>query len=160
MHNRLKQFLAAENVTQAQFASTIQIGKANISHVLSGRNKPGYDFIKAIMLGYPHLNMNWLMLGTGKMYDLQQPQREKPTPDGTIIFEEDNSSLFDDEFEADEPEEVTLETVETQPEAEAPVDLATLSSLKELVNVKQTPVKQRKVSKIVVLFDDGSFQEL
>ena len=77
-----------------------------------------------------------------------------------IIFEEENTSLFDDEFEADEPEEVTLETVETQPEAEAPVDLAALSSLKELVNVKQTPVKQRKVSKIVVLFDDGSFQEL
>jgi hypothetical protein len=94
------------------------------------------------------------------MYDLQQPQREKPTPDGTIIFEEDNSSLFDDDFEADEPEEVTLETVETQPEAEAPVDLAALSSLKEIVNVTQTPVKQRKVSKIVVLFDDGSFQEL
>lgn len=160
MHNRLKQFLAAENVTQAQFASTIQIGKANISHVLSGRNKPGYDFIKAIMLGYPHLNMNWLMLGTGKMYDLQQPQREKPAPDGTIIFEEDNTSLFDDEFETDEQDEVTLETVETHTEAESPVDISSLSSLKELVNITQTPVKQRKVSKIVVLFDDGSFQEL
>ena len=86
MHNRLKQFLAAENVTQAQFASTIQIGKANISHVLSGRNKPGYDFIKAIMLGYPHLNMNWLMLGTGKMYDIQQQPKEKKIPDGKSIL--------------------------------------------------------------------------
>jgi DNA-binding XRE family transcriptional regulator len=30
MHNRLKQFLAAENITQAQFANTIGVGKANI----------------------------------------------------------------------------------------------------------------------------------
>ena len=160
MHNRLKQFLAAENVTQAQFASTIQIGKANISHVLSGRNKPGYDFIKAIMLGYPHLNMNWLMLGTGKMYDLQQQPREKQIPDGTINFEEENTSLFDYEFEAENPDAVVEETNETSIENEAPVDLAALTSLKELANVTQTPVKQRKVSKIVILFDDGSFQEL
>ena len=89
MNTRLKQFLAAENISQSQFADTIKVVRASVSHVLSGRNNPGYDFIKAIMLGYPHLNMNWLMLGTGKMYDLQQPQREKPTPDGTIIFEED-----------------------------------------------------------------------
>ena len=160
MHNRLKQFLAAENVTQAQFASTIQIGKANISHVLSGRNKPGYDFIKAIMLGYPHLNMNWLMLGTGKMYDIQQQSKEKKIPDGTINFEEENTSLFDYEFEAADHDEVVEETNETRIENEAPVDLTSLTSLKELVNVTQTPVKQRKVSKIVVLFDDGSFQEL
>lgn len=160
MHNRLKQFLAAENVTQAQFASTIQIGKANISHVLSGRNKPGYDFIKAIMLGYPHLNMNWLMLGTGKMYDIQQQPKEKQIPDGTINFEEENTSLFDYEFEAEDQDEVLEEPTETSLEDEAPVDLSALTSLKELVNVKQTPVRQRKVSKIVVLFDDGSFQEL
>lgn len=160
MHNRLKQFLAAENVTQAQFASTIQIGKANISHVLSGRNKPGYDFIKAIMLGYPHLNMNWLMLGTGKMYDIQQQPKEKQIPDGTINFEEENTSLFDYEFDAEDQDEVLEEPNETNLEDEAPVDLSTLASLKELVNVTQTPVKQRKVSKIVVLFDDGSFQEL
>lgn len=160
MHNRLKQFLAAENVTQAQFASTIQIGKANISHVLSGRNKPGYDFIKAIMLGYPHLNMNWLMLGTGKMYDIQQQPKEKQIPDGTINFEEENTSLFDYEFEAEDQDEVLEEPNETSLEDEAPVDLSTLASLKELVNVTQTPVRQRKVSKIVVLFDDGSFQEL
>ena len=160
MHNRLKQFLAAENVTQAQFASTIQIGKANISHVLSGRNKPGYDFIKAIMLGYPHLNMNWLMLGTGKMYDIQQQPKEKQIPDGTINFEEENTSLFDYEFDAEDQDEVLEEPNETNLEDEAPVDLSTLASLKELVNVTQTPVKHRKVSKIVVLFDDGSFQEL
>ena len=99
MHNRLKQFLAVENITQAQFASTIGIGKANISHVLAGRNKPGYDFIRAIMTGYPHLNINWLLLGTGKMYNMTaRPVQETQMLDSVIPFEpEVPDSLFDAE---------------------------------------------------------------
>ena len=49
MNDRLKQFLAAENISQAQFADTINVVRASVSHVLSGRNNPSYDFIKAIM---------------------------------------------------------------------------------------------------------------
>ena len=48
MNNRLKQFLAAENISQAQFAETINVVRASVSHVLAGRNNPGYDFIKSI----------------------------------------------------------------------------------------------------------------
>ena len=68
MNTRLKQFLAAENISQSQFADTIKVVRASVSHVLSGRNNPGYDFIKAIMAAYPTLNMEWLILGKGKMY--------------------------------------------------------------------------------------------
>ena len=68
MNNRLKQFLAAENISQAQFAETINVVRASVSHVLAGRNNPGYDFIKSIMDNYPTLNIEWLMLGKGKMY--------------------------------------------------------------------------------------------
>ena len=160
MHNRLKQFLAAENVTQAQFASTIGIGKANISHVLSGRNKPGYDFIKAIMVGYPHLNINWLLLGTGKMYDMSLPHIERPTPDGTILFETDDLPLFEEEEVADEFAETLLEKEISGPHEDSSVDFAALTSIKESSSMLQTPAKQRKVSKIIVLFDDGSFQEM
>ncbi len=161
MHNRLKQFLAAENVTQAQFASTIGIGKANISHVLSGRNKPGYDFIKAIMVGYPHLNINWLLLGTGKMYDMSQTPAERPAPDGTIVFENDDIPLFDADEPMPDKSAVPFpdEDISEEPE-EHTVDFSVLTSIRESVGATQTSVKQRKVAKIVVLFDDGSFQEM
>ena len=155
MHNRLKQFLAAENITQAQFSNTIGIGKANISHVLAGRNKPGYDFIKAIMLGYPHLNINWLLLGTGKMYEMSKPTYVKPTPNEALLFENDDLPLFEEE-PIDEP-------IYTPQDVEEPVlneNIEVLTSIKESVKVAQSPVKQRKVSKIVILFDDGSFQEM
>lgn len=162
MHNRLKQFLAVENITQAQFASTIGIGKANISHVLAGRNKPGYDFIRAIMTGYPHLNINWLLLGTGKMYNITaRPVQETQMLDSVIPFEpEVPDSLFDAETVADAPAEPVPETAKPDDQAASPLDIATLNSIKELVDRTQNTVKQRKVSKIVVLFDDGTYQEL
>ena len=155
MHNRLKQFLAAENVTQAQFANTIGVGKANISHVLAGRNKPGYDFIKAIMLGYPHLNINWLLLGTGKMYDMAQPVKEKQPSNEALLFDNEDLPLF-----MDEPYDVPIseEQNDTQPVIEQ--NIKAFTSIKETVNNTQVAVKQRKVSKIIVLFDDGSFQEM
>ena len=155
MHNRLKQFLAAENITQAQFASTIGVGKANISHVLSGRNKPGYDFIRAIMAGYPHLNINWLILGTGKMYTMNQPVSPKPVEDGTIIFDDEPMPLFTE----DSPHAPTESYNPVQP-LENNEEIEVLTSIKESTNSTQVVVKQRKVSKVIVLFDDGSFQEM
>ena len=152
MHNRLKQFLVAENITQAQFASTIGVGKANISHVLSGRNKPGYDFIRAIMAGYPHLNINWLILGTGKMYTMNQPASPKPVEDGTIIFDTEPLPLI--------MEDTPVESYNDLPPAESNEETEVLTSIKESTNSTQVVVKQRKVSKVIVLFDDGSFQEM
>ena len=155
MHNRLKQFLAAENITQAQFASTIGVGKANISHVLSGRNKPGYDFIRAIMAGYPHLNINWLILGTGKMYTMNQTASPRPVEDGTIIFDDEPMPLLTE----DSPHAPTESYNPVQP-LENNEEIEVLTSIKESTNSTQVVVKQRKVSKVIVLFDDGSFQEM
>ena len=46
------------------------------------------------------------------------------------------------------------------PHEDSSVDLAALTSINESSSILQTPAKQRKVSKIIVLFDDGTFQEM
>lgn len=61
MNKRLEKFLAAENLSQTQFAESIGVARAGVSHLLSGRNKPSYDFIEAVMQKYPALNMEWLI---------------------------------------------------------------------------------------------------
>ena len=68
MNRRLLQFLQAENLTQTQFADTLSVARGSVSHILSGRNKPGYDFLESLMLHYPALNLEWLLTGRGKMY--------------------------------------------------------------------------------------------
>lgn len=135
MNTRLKQFLSVQNITQAQFADNINVVRASVSHVLSGRNNPSYDFIKAIMQKYPYLNIEWLIFGKGKMY------------------KDYNDSLFADEENSPEPQ--ISDPVESPLECNtARKETTTLEETSEIV------VKQRKVSKIIILYDDGTYQEI
>lgn len=161
MNTRLKQFIAAENITQAQLADNLNVVRASVSHILAGRNKPGYDFICNLMTNYPNLNIEWLMFGKGKMYKTQEQQTifETQTSEHHVISE-------------DKTEEVGLFTslahpeitVPDQPAAVQPVTQTqpgvTLNDIKALVNTMQKPVNQRKLVKITAFFDDGTFQEL
>lgn len=144
MNNRLKQFLTVENISQSQFADSINIVRATVSHVLSGRNYPSYDFLKALMTRYPRLNIDWLMFGKGKMYK-DQTIAEQP---------KDDVSLFDDI-----PQESPLSDVNLHTE-ENPIDKIKASNDKiTLIKTPDKTVNQRNISKIVVFFDDGTFQE-
>ncbi|MBO6170313.1 MAG: helix-turn-helix transcriptional regulator [Bacteroidales bacterium] len=68
MNSRLLRFLSAENISQSQFADTIGVARASISHILSGRNRPGFDFFEKVAACYPNLSLEWLITGKGKMY--------------------------------------------------------------------------------------------
>ena len=68
MDKRLQQFLDAENISQAQLAETLGVARAGISHILSGRNKPGFDFLESMATRFPQISMDWLLTGKGRMY--------------------------------------------------------------------------------------------
>ena len=147
MNTRLKQFLAAENITQSEFADTIKVVRASVSHVLAGRNNPGYDFIKSIMTAYPNLNIEWLMLGEGRMYkSVQQSEDHNPVPKS--VQEPENCGILpfeDTEFEQ-KPGNIA--------------DFSIQEEEKREIKTIQVPVNQRKAVKVVVFYDDGSYQEL
>ena len=145
MNKRLQQFLAAENISQAQFADTIEVARASVSHVLAGRNKPGYDFIKSIADHYPKLNLDWLINGKGKMYKETAASSEIPQS-----HEDIQDSLFKDEIE-EETETVQL-PVQTAYRTSAP--------LPSLPTENKPEAKQRSITRIVVFYDDNTYQEL
>lgn len=60
--------MQAENISQSQLADTLSVARGSVSHILAGRNKPGYDFLESLLLHYPRLNLDWLMTGKGRMY--------------------------------------------------------------------------------------------
>ena len=68
MDKRLQQLLDAEDISQAQLADTLGVARAGISHILSGRNKPGFDFLEAMATHFPQVSMDWLLTGKGRMY--------------------------------------------------------------------------------------------
>lgn len=67
MLSRIKQIIDKEKLSSTQFATEIGVQRSALSHVLSGRNKPSLDFMMKIKTRYPDINLDWLMLGKGKM---------------------------------------------------------------------------------------------
>ena len=139
MNTRLRQFLLAENISQSQFADTVGITRAAVSHILSGRNKPGYDFFYGICRHYPSLNLEWLISGKGKMYRGARPSPEISAP---AAVEQPPVPLSDNSG-----------TTELFPEGETLPYAAAAPAGRDL---RSRP----RVSKVIVFFEDGSFEEL
>ncbi|HBH08111.1 MAG TPA: hypothetical protein DDX40_01735 [Rikenellaceae bacterium] len=143
MNNRLQRFLDAENITQSQLAETLGVAKASISHILAGRNKPGFDFIQSMSQNYPDLNLDWLIAGKGKMYKSQasQPSEEPILPaqskDSGRLFESQEPDLFPDE----------PKTFENKAQAEQ-------------VSPSESKPDIPRITKILVFYDNGTFKEL
>lgn len=140
MNKRLEQFLSAENISQAQFADTIEVARASVSHVLAGRNKPGYDFIKSISDHYPKLSLEWLINGKGKMYkeSAEIPVQKSYSDDLFGQMEEENTPTQDNERS----------------------NIAPTTESKNIDKVMEYPNNHRSISKVVIFFDDNTYQEL
>ncbi|MBQ7268701.1 MAG: helix-turn-helix transcriptional regulator [Bacteroidales bacterium] len=157
MNKRLQQFIFAENISQSAFADTIGVARASVSHILSGRNKPGFDFIENLTRAYPALNIEWLITGEGKMY---KTSREAVTPPAE-----------QDLFSSLPPAEVPADTLVPQPQSVhgAPIprqrpdsgsNLAQKIDINSLDDLQQAVVNKKFISKIIVFFSDGSFREI
>lgn len=69
MKDRLVQLLDLEQLSPSKFADIIGVQRSSVSHVLSGRNKPSFDFLQKTLKAFPGLNAEWLILGKGTMYE-------------------------------------------------------------------------------------------
>lgn len=63
IQERLHLILKMHSMSPAAFADKIGVQRSNVSHVLSGRNKPGLDFLNKIILNFPRVNAHWLLSG-------------------------------------------------------------------------------------------------
>ena len=93
MHKRLKNWMESEGLKSSEFADTIGVNRATISHILSGRNKPSIDFFEKLLHAYPNLNANWLITGIGYMkaqIELQEVRISKKIGK-VVVFYDDQS---------------------------------------------------------------------
>lgn len=61
--DRLSHIIRAKNLTATQFAEMMQIQPSNVSHLLSGRNKPSLDFLIKLKDIFPEYSFDWIILG-------------------------------------------------------------------------------------------------
>lgn len=62
---RLEYLLEYYDLNASAFADKIQVQRSNISHLMSGRNKPSLEFVLKVVKQFPEVNLYWLLNGKG-----------------------------------------------------------------------------------------------
>lgn len=93
MVGRIKQVMDYKGLTPAVFAETIGINRSNLTHLFSGRNQPSLDLAKKILVAFPDIRTEWLIMGMGNM--LQNVDNE------LVTREYDNRGVDEAPFDPD-----------------------------------------------------------
>ena len=149
MNERLKQFLAMENLSPARFAEVMGIQRSGISHLLAGRNKPSFEFLQKMMTAYPDINYEWLILGKGRPYKSDRPQVE-------IDAKKDIFTEY--------PDETTPDDAGLEPEDQSVIDIfppeqPAENRVFEDLPGHALPKTSRKIARIIVFCTDGTYEE-
>ncbi|MNK12927.1 HTH-type transcriptional regulator Xre [compost metagenome] len=72
--DRLRMIMESHKLNAGSFADRIGVQRSNVSHVLSGRNKPSFDFVEKLLLAFPRVSAEWLF--TGKQVDKKNADAE------------------------------------------------------------------------------------
>lgn len=136
MQQKLRDLLEKEGLKPSQFAEMLGVNPAGISHLLAGRNKPGYDLLQKILRRFPQINPDWLLVDRGPMY------------------REDSAAAPNEPLAASQPQTRTpdLFTPSATSSAEAAPSLST-----ERVT-KRSAQEDRRVARVVIFYDDQTFE--
>jgi len=140
MKERIIKLMKSENLSPSQLADNLQVQRSGVSHIISGRNNPGLDFIQRILRYYPNINPDWLLLNKGPMYR---------NLDGTLQYDEVNST---DSIQSDQP--AIIETETDVPLLFQQNDSNTVSNEKSNIPLIKG---NKETDKILILYKDGSF---
>lgn len=167
MKERLAQFLQSEGLTAVKFAEIMEVQPSSISHLLSGRNKPNFDFISRLLLRFPDLNPDWMINGIGEIYKSKPRQvgqkthevnqgivtnvnEEPKSTNEKLITDSDDVNIVDFRLDTnDDKAEINDVTgVNGSQTQSAPIS-----------NSIPVAAEDKRVTRVILFFDNGSFEE-
>lgn len=170
MKERLIQLLDLEQLTPSKFADIIGVQRSSVSHVISERNKPSFDFIQKTLKAFPGLNAEWLILGEGSMYE-QMGRGVSGNLFGSAV--DPVQASFDGDIKKETQEEVEkMDSELTYPSHSAPQseDRTQETSEKMTADREREPAenesnvkiqelsKEKKVVQVMVFYEDDTFR--
>ena len=174
MNKRLQQILDLEDLTPAKLAERIGVQPSGISHILSGRNKPSYDFINKLLHHFPNINAEWLITGKGKPYKSQSVNSD-PKEDLNIfglndnldnqqnslnIFNSPESQTNQNEQQSTDKQGINKEIGTIQLDKNGINDKSCTTSSQFLnKNENKKALPSKNVRRITLFYSDGSFEE-
>lgn len=145
MKERIIKFIESEHLTAAEFADKIGVQRSSVSHVLSGRNNPGFSFIQKILESFPTINPRWLIIGEGEIYNSNMRN---------IAFESSSKNLFSEVKKNVQTKELNTEIYQNKAE----IKQDNTDNNESAGNVLKTGFK-RRITKVLIFYDDHTFED-
>lgn len=137
MQERLNQIIEQKGLTATKFAALIGVNASTISHILAGRNKPGFDIINNIAKTFPDIDLGWLITGNGSMYTSSLPKEKNIIPEEPTLFDFNTPQGHSDSQNREKEKKSEIEVIHR--------------------TIAKSPTK--KIKRIVLFFEDGSFED-
>ena len=83
---KIKKLMDDNNLTPSSFAKKIQSKRANVSHILSGRNKPSLNFLIKIVDSFDNISLDWFITDLESSVD-----KYNGLADSTVNNKDDNT---------------------------------------------------------------------
>lgn len=82
LNKRIVEIMMKFNHSKSSLAHELGVSLPLITHITSGRNKPGIDFLQKVLTSFKDLDPYWLFLGEGQMLKSKPKQLDvKPLLD-------------------------------------------------------------------------------
>lgn len=127
---RLQIVMKMNGMTNSTFADRIGVQRSSISHVLAERNKPSIDFIQKILIAFPKVDANWLVTGKKVGKTLESSSMDRDEKDPYSPSDDKHQSKPFDEIRSVKPGQ------------------------------EQKIADTKSIQKVVVFYNDGTFEEL
>ena len=144
LQDRILIILKELEINHSQFADEIGVQRSSISHVLSGRNKPSFEFLQKLFQAYPQINADWLIIGREPMFLTSNEQGVSAVSDKSFDHSESNSS---EALELGGEQKNQVLRSEDSP------------SYGKRVSEISTPLSSEGIDSVLILYKDGSFRE-
>ena len=141
MKDRLENILQYYKLSSSKLAEMIDVQRSGISHILSGRNNPSYDFLVSILEAFPEINANWLLTGNGNMIETGESLPLSPENYNHII-----------------PSTTAEKTVIDDSNHQIEKELHISTETKGYIS-KQPEDSNKSIEKVIILYPDGKFME-
>lgn len=157
-----------EGLTAVKFAEIMEVQPSSISHLLSGRNKPNFEFLSRLLLRFPRLNPEWFINGTGNIY---KNTSHKPPVENTSV---NNSNFTAVTREGEALLTAEKEKIEQHKPTELPLNNVVLNDKgNTITNVNTHEVSDKidtgacdspvvttkRISRVIIFYTDGSFDD-
>lgn len=152
IQERIIELMAYLKLTAGALAESIGVQPSSVSHILSGRNKPSLDFVNKLLVCFPQVNYDWLVNGKGSML-----KNVAETGEAANLFsfsEQGGSTSVETQSEnvEESPRRVVARKAKT-------INKPNREKEPEEGGGEHKARSERKISKVILFYDDGSFEE-